>query len=52
MTETMTIEKCVCLRCQHRWWPRGAYLPVLCPQCKSKYWHQDREVKADAIPSH
>jgi hypothetical protein len=46
---TMTVTKCLCLRCQHAWWPRGAYLPVLCPSCKSKYWNQVREER-DAVP--
>lgn len=45
---TMTVTKCLCLRCQHAWWPRGAYLPVLCPSCKSKYWNQVREER-DAV---
>lgn len=52
MEESKTIDKCLCLRCTYAWWPRGAYLPVLCPACKSRYWNQVREVKADAVPTH
>lgn len=39
----ITLAQCHCLRCTYAWWPRGAYLPVLCPKCKSRYWNQVRE---------
>ena len=38
----MPIEKsriCDCLRCGFAWVKRAAGRPVLCPKCKSPYWH-------------
>lgn len=31
----------ICLRCGYGWPPRTAS-PKLCPNCKSKFWNEDR----------
>ena len=31
-----------CKRCGHRWTPRGARPPKVCPKCKSPYWSKER----------
>lgn len=41
--QTMTVTKCACLRCGYAWWPRGAYIPVMCPRCKSKIWMKPKK---------
>jgi len=37
------MKKNKCLRCGHEWYQRTPGRPVLCPNCKSKYWRQKRE---------
>jgi len=29
-----------CSRCGHKWKPRGIKRPIICPSCKSPYWHR------------
>jgi len=37
------MKKLQCLRCLHKWYPRTKNKPVLCPNCKSKYWNKERK---------
>lgn len=34
-----------CLRCCWEWIPRVDGRPFVCPQCKSRYWDENREIK-------
>lgn len=38
-----------CLRCGHKWVPRGEGkgVPTICPRCKSPYWNKPRK---NALP--
>lgn len=36
-----TLKLLICLRCGYEWLPRTKN-PILCPNCKSKAWNQDR----------
>lgn len=48
MTEpgaVMVIQKKVCLRCGHEWFPRTPNEPRVCPKCKSPYWNKPRTRK-------
>jgi len=32
------MKKLVCMRCGHKWQPRGEHEPLACPSCKSYRW--------------
>ena len=39
MRNTMKVKlKFACLRCGHKWNPRGEEVPLRCAYCKSPYW--------------
>ncbi len=42
MAESTAVSELVCLRprCGHRWMPRSAKLPKVCPKCKSYDWNK------------
>ena len=33
-----TVEELECLKCGRRWFPRGDWLPVRCPECRRITW--------------
>lgn len=35
----MLMEKRICLRCDHGWYPRKEGASVQCPRCRSPYWN-------------
>lgn len=36
-------------RCGHRWAPRKAQTPIVCPKCKSPYWNIGERRKSQEI---
>ena len=34
-----------CRRCGHKWIPRKADRPVVCPECKSPWWDKPKKEK-------
>jgi Zn finger protein HypA/HybF involved in hydrogenase expression len=38
------VVKLECSRCEHTWIPRKEEV-VICPKCKSPYWHRKRQIK-------
>lgn len=38
-TKKITLPILKCLRCSHRWYPRGEEYPKVCPKCKSPWWN-------------
>lgn len=43
MVKKPQIEPYKCGRCEYEWTPRISRLPKECPQCKSRYWQQERK---------
>jgi len=41
-------QTCRCKRCEHRWMPKKASKPTVCPKCNSPYWDKERTRKAEA----
>ena len=37
------MDRFVCVRCGHCWWPRSDSLPLMCPRCKSYKWNEERK---------
>ncbi|CAM5998723.1 unnamed protein product [Sphagnum balticum] len=37
------MEKRICLRCGHSWYPRKEGVSVQCPKCRSPYWNIPRK---------
>jgi Zn finger protein HypA/HybF involved in hydrogenase expression len=35
--KTIVLMMLTCLRCGHKWHPRGLKI-IVCPKCKSPYW--------------
>jgi predicted Zn-ribbon and HTH transcriptional regulator len=35
----VTLDGYQCERCDHKWVPRDAMEPKVCPKCKSPYWN-------------
>lgn len=35
------IPQLICKRCKHKWIPRSADYPKVCPNCNSPYWNRD-----------
>lgn len=38
--EKVSINECLCKRCNHKWIPRSEKIFV-CPKCKSSRWNED-----------
>lgn len=52
MSTTMAIKlvrlltrECRCEQCKHKWVPRLAQIPVICPKCKRQNWNEPRRKK-------
>ena len=45
----MNVQKRLCLRCRHSWFPRGLSLAIQCPACHSPYWNKHRKPKTMSI---
>lgn len=43
MSELKTIRQVMCKLCKHKWFPRTAKKPRLCPNCHSTYWDEGRQ---------
>ncbi len=39
------MDRFVCVRCGHCWWPRSDSVPLMCPRCKSYKWNEKKEGK-------
>lgn len=39
--KTITIEEKICRFCSHKWFPRAAGRPNVCPKCKNPRWDQE-----------
>ncbi len=37
------MNKFLCNKCGHEWWPRSDVLPVMCPRCKSYKWDEKKK---------
>lgn len=54
VTESVEIPRVECLRCGHRWTPRGlarGVLPVACPKCFSRGWNKPRTYQIAGKPA-
>ena len=52
MTKSITIEEKKCNFCNHRWLPRAAGRPHVCPKCKNPRWDEKpkfRRKKAETV---
>lgn len=49
MSASVPLTHLRCLRCQHRWVPRGGTVTI-CPRCKSHYWDEPRAREKAALP--
>ena len=47
----LTLEKQICHRCHHSWWPRikddQIAITKTCPRCRSPYW--DRPIQRKTV---
>jgi len=43
--EEITVMKCKCERCGHKWITRKKEMPKVCPKCKSPYWDVPKKKK-------
>jgi len=45
MGELLKLTILICKRCRHTWYPRVPVKPKACPNCNSKIWYKERNIK-------